>query len=255
MVRRAALCVWSALSIGCGSEEPKRSTTQDTSSTSQRPASYRAMVYSASFAKRFALPQGGVQKLDEGLHALVLRIVERADDHPGCYLDFYLDDTLDLAFPEGSEGVASRADDENPYFFVRDPAEVGAANQRWNARTGSFHALKCREEPNNCLVEESGPSAYARHLLPGLALQTYAVMCNALDPKYAPTEMWLLRAGRDAKELLPQAADEAATYRFAMPAALFEHAAGRIRQAIKFYEDMPLGPEPPRNQFTVPEGK
>lgn len=252
MVKRAALCVLLVCSVSCRAAEPQSSLVQDRSPTLQRAASYRAMVYTSEFAERFSLPKGGVQNLDPGLHAVVLRIVERVEDHPGCYLDFYVDDALDLAFPEGSEGVLSKEDFENPYFFVRDARTLGAEGHRWDARTGSFHAVACREDPKNCMVEESGPHAYARHLMPGIAFQSYAVMCSALDPNNGPTEMWMLRTGRDAKELQVQRSAETATYRFAIPSVLFQHAATRTRQATKFYTDNPVGPEPERGQFTVP---
>jgi hypothetical protein len=218
-----------------------------------QPPSYRAMVYSEAFAQRFALPKAGVQPLDKGLLAVVLRIVERPDDHPGCFLDLYLDDSLDLAFPEGSEGVMSRPDDENPFFFVRGVEALATEDHRWNAQLGSFHAVACHKTPESCMDEQSGPYAYARHLLPGVALQTYAPSCNVLDPQQGPTEIWLLRAGRDVKDLYPGSTDETGLYRFAMPAALFEHAAPRVRQAVKVYEDRPLGRQASRGQFTVPQ--
>jgi hypothetical protein len=100
--------------------------------------------------------------------------------------------------------------------------------------------------------EQSGPYAYSRHLIPGVALQTYALSCHVLDPKYGPTEMWLLRNGRDIKDLYTGSHDDSATYRFAMPSALFQHAAARTKQVVKYYADHPIGPEPPRGQFTVP---
>jgi hypothetical protein len=219
------------------------------------PASYRAMVYSSALAERFALPKGGVQSLDAGLQAVVLRIVERAGEHPSCYLDLYVDDKLDLAFPEGSEGVAGRPDYENPFFFVRGAENLAAEDHRWNTQLGSFHSVGCRKTPNNCGVDEqSGPYAYSRRLIPGVALQTYAPLCSSLDPKNGPTEMWLLRAGRDAKDLNTASTDETATYRFAMPIALFEHAADRVRQAVNFHDDHPLVRQSPRGQFSVPGG-
>ena len=62
-----------------------------------------------------------------------------------------------------------------------------------------------------------------------------------------------MRAGRDVKDLHPGSTDETGTHRFAMPAALFEHAAPRVRQAVKVYEDRPLGRQAPRGQFTLPQ--
>jgi hypothetical protein len=184
------------------------------------------------------------------LLAVVLRVVERPGDLPGCFLDLYLDDSLELAFPEGTEGVMSRPDDENPFFFVRGASALAGEDRRWNAHLGSFHAVACRKTPQSCMDEQSGPYAYVRHLVPGIALQTYAPSCTVLDPTQGPTEMWLLRAGRDAKDLYAGSSDPSATYRFAMPAPLFEHAARRVREAVKAYEDHPLG-QRPRGQFTV----
>jgi len=244
------------LLVACGPREAANVRTQTCSPAAQKqpeqPKSYRAMIYSAAFAERFSMPKGGVQPLDAGLQAVVLRVLERFGDVPTCYLDFYVDATLDLAFPEGSEGTMVRADDENPLFFAR--SLEGPEDHRWDPMLGSFHAVACRKTPGDCLFQEGGPFAYSRHLLPGVAFQTYPIMCSALDPKHGPTEMWLLRAGRDAKELYAGSTDEGATYRFSMPAALFEHAAARTRQAMKVYEDGPLPKEPERGNFTVPGG-
>jgi hypothetical protein len=249
-------CLCIAMLVACGTAANAPAIPDPLSSNkSNQPPSYRAMVYSPAFAQKYTLPQGGIQSLDPGLQAVVLRVVERPNDHPGCFLDLYLDDTLELAFPEGSEGVHSKPDDENPLFFVHNSALLGAENHRWDTRLGSFHARACHQTPQRCLDEQSGPCAYARHLVPGCAFQAYAISCSALDPERGPTEMWLLRAGRDAKDLYAGTSDESATYRFAMPAALFEHAAQRVRQAVQFYAEHPLGPEPPRGQFTVPGAK
>ena len=64
--------------------------------------------------------------------------------------------------------------------------------------------------------------------------------------------MWLLRAGHDPKDLDAGSGDESATYRFEMPAALFELAAQRVRQAVNVYEDHALGTTQQRGQFTAP---
>ena len=254
MVKRCIVGSMLGMLIACGTREATDVHTQScppTAPSVEQPPSYRAMVYSAVLAERFSLPKGGVQPLDAGLLAVALRVVERPGDHPRCFLDLYLDDNLELAFPEGTEGVMSRPDDENPFFFVRGVSELAAEDRRWNAQLGSFHAVACRKTPQSCMDEQSGPYAYARHLVPGVSLQTYAPSCNVLDPQQ-PTEMWLLRAGRDAKDLYAGSSDESATYRFAMPVALFEHAAQRVRQAVKVYEERPLGQQQQRGQFTVP---
>lgn len=254
MVKQSAFGFMLGLMVACGQRETMADPASPPSVQSLNgPRSFRAMVFSQAFGQRFSLPTGGVQPLDAGLQAVVLRVVQRSGDHPDCYLDLYVDDSLDLAFPEGSEGMLGRPDDENPFFFVHDMTPLGAEEHRWDRMLGSFHAVACRKSRDNCRVsEQAGPYAYARHLVPGIALQTYSLSCNAFEPKNGPTEMWLLRAGRDAKELYPLSTDASATYRFAMPIALFEHAAPRVRQAIKYYEDNPVGPEPARGEFSVP---
>jgi hypothetical protein len=211
------------------------------------------MVYSEAFGKRFSLPAGGIQPLDPGLQAVVVRVVQRTGREPGCYLDLYVDDSLNLAFPEGSEGLSYRPDDEDPFFFVRGAALRGPAGHRWDAMLGGYRSVACRKGRDYCMVdEEGGPVAYSRHLVPGTAYQTYEILCDSLEPKHGPTEMWLLRSGHSAEGLRWDSKDEHATYRFAMPAALFEHAAPRLRQATKYLAEHWSGPDQPRGQFSVP---
>lgn len=177
--------------------------------------------------------------------------MERSGTPPLCFLDLYLDDKLDLAFPDGSEGMQSYDDDEDPLFFVQRGKDMGETGDRWIKGFGSFQATACRKAPGNCLRQVDSPAAFSRHLLQGLSLQTYNLLCDSFDPKHGPTEMWLLRAGRDPKELYAQSTEETATYRFAMPAALFEYATSRTRGAMRVY-DKPLLPERERGRFSVP---
>lgn len=239
------------LLFACGPHEAAQ-TCPPTTLKGEQPPSYRAMVYSAAFAERFSLLKSDAQPLDPGLLAVVLRIVERPGDTPRCRLDFYLDDTLDLAFPEGSEGVFLRPDDEDPFFFMSDAKLLGPENHRWDAQLGSFHAVACRKKPQDCMLQEGPPYAFVRHLVPGVALQTYEVMCSAFDPKHGPTEMWLLRAGHDSRDLYAGSTDDRATYRFALPIGLFELAAPRVRQAMSSYEAGPLPRQSERGKFDVP---
>ena len=253
------LCAIALVVLSCGESARERGGTSANVASSVLPLSaansYRAMVYTETFGRRFALPSSGFQTLDTGLQAVVIRVVERSGDHPGCFLDLYLDDSLDLAFPEGSEGVVSYPDDENPFFFVHGSSPLGVEEHRWDAMLGSFHTAACRSGSKGCSAEVGGPYAYFRKLVPGVALQTYRMMCDQLDPQQGPTEMWLLRSGQDRTALDPQTRNESGTYRFSMPSELFEHAAPRIRQAVKFYADRPLGPKLPRGQFSVPAAK
>lgn len=103
-----------------------------------------------------------------------------------------------------------------------------------------------------CMTNGGGPNAFVRHLIPGLALQTYRLICDAFDPANGPTEMWLLREGhhaKDAQDLLK--GDPNATFRFKVPFALIQHAGPRIREALKFDEDPAVKRTPP-GRFTVP---
>jgi len=250
---------WSATVLvvlfGCRQQPQANATSQATAQQSALPGqaqSYRAMVYTDKFQQRFSLPSAGVQPLDPGLHAVVIRVVERPGEHPGCFLDLYLDDSLDLAFPEGSEGVISYPDDVNPFFFVRGAGSLGVEDHRWDAMLGSFHTKACSSGAKACVEEVGAPHAYFRQLVTGVALHTYRLMCDMFDPRLGATEMWMLRSGQDRAALDAQSTNEAATYRFAMPAALFEHAAPRIRQAIQYYANTPVGPEPPRGRFSIP---
>jgi hypothetical protein len=197
----------------------------------RRPESFRAMVYSPAFADRFKLSARGVYTLAEGLQAVAIRVVDRAGAPPDCLLDLYLDDSLDLAYPEGSEGKRTYDDDLDPLFFVKTAEALGSVNHRWDARLGNFHAITCRQTPSDCLFEEGSPEAFSRHLLSGLSLLTYGLACYELDPKYGPTEIWLLRAGRDPHALNVRSTDTTATYRFAIPPALVQHAADSTRKA------------------------
>lgn len=209
------------------------------------------MVYSASTAERFSLPKGGIEALDPGVNAIVLRVVQRTPaDAPVCNLDFYLDDSLDIAYPIGTEGVMNHPDDENPFFFAS--GDLGPEARRWSAMLGNYHATSCLEKPKSCMSQGSGPSAFVRHLIPGLALQTYVVICDALDAENGPTEMWILREGRDTKDVQDLRGDPSATFRFKVPFSLIQHSAPRIREAVRFYETDTSGPEPARGRFTVP---
>jgi hypothetical protein len=215
--------------------------------------SYRAAVYTDSFATRFGLPENGVHALDVGLHAVALRVVERAHEPPSCSIDLYLDDNLDLAYPAGSEGVQHYDDDEDPLFFVRKTSGMGRVTFRWDAELGNFHSVACRMQPRrrNCIFEQGGPAAFSRHLVPGVALVTYELMCSVFEPTRGPSEIWLVREGRDSNALDLVGADETGTYRFAIPQELLEHAADRIRRAIHVYDKLiPEGPT--RGEFSSP---
>ena len=87
------------------------------------PGSYRAMVYSEAFGKRFSLPAGGITAASIQVYkAVVVRVVQRTGGEPGCYLDLYVDDfPINPHVPRGwcSEGLSYRPDDEDPFFFVR----------------------------------------------------------------------------------------------------------------------------------------
>jgi len=85
-------------------------------------------------------------------------------------------------------------------------------------------------------------------LLPGLGYQSYDIMCFALDPRHGPMEMWLLREGMDERDLDFNAQSLASTVQFAVPPRLFEHAAARVRQATKVYENTPANAEPARGE-------
>lgn len=124
---------------------------------------------------------------------MAVRVVQHSGHFPDCFLD--------LEFPKGDEGIRSRPDDENP-LFVRDEKLLGSEANRWDAMLGDFHAVACRKGPDHCeMDEQSGPFAYARHLVPGTALQTYRFLCSAFDPNNGPSEVWLLRTGHDPVEI------------------------------------------------------
>jgi hypothetical protein len=117
------------------------------------------MVYSAALAQRFGLPESGIEPLDPGVGAIVLRIVQRApSDEPKCDLDIYLDDSLDLAYPTGSEGVMVRPDDENPLFFAS--GDLAPEEHRWDAMFGNYHSVACiTTRKKECMTNGGGPNA------------------------------------------------------------------------------------------------
>ena len=255
MVRHWLCSACCALLLGCTAVDKgaaRAPALSPEAAAAAQPGSYRAMVYSSPFAGRFQLPASGVQPLDPGLHAVVLRVMQRPQQEPACFVDLYLDDKLDLAFPEGTEGMMSFEDDENPFFFVHGASSLGNEDHRWDKMLGSFHTLACHQGEAGCVEDTGGPTRYARQLMDGVALQTYSIMCHHLDPKIGRTEMSLLRSGRDAAALDVHGMDTAAVYRFAMPAVLFEHAAPRVRQAVQYYVDTPGRPEPRRGQYSTP---
>jgi hypothetical protein len=211
------------------------------------------MVYSAELAQRFQLPKGGIEPLDLGVQAIVVRVVQRtASADPICSLDFYLDDSLDIAYPSGTEGVMVHADDENPLFFAS--GDLGPEAHRWDAMLGNYHSVACvKTLKKDCMTDGGGPNRFVRHLIPGIALVTYVVVCDALEAENGPTEMWLLREGHDTKDVQDLLhGDPSATFRFKIPYSLIQHVAPLFREMMKFFERPPTEHELPRNQFTVP---
>jgi hypothetical protein len=242
-----------ALFVGCGPRVEQPACPPNPQAQLPLPP-FRGMVYSEDFARKFEAPAAGIRALDPGLQAVVVRVVQAAGEYPECLLDLYLDDSLDLAFPAGDEGIMTRPEAENPIFFVRSEKVLGVESTRWSAMLGSFHAVRCRTGHENCAVtEQGGPIAYARHLIPGLALQTYRLMCSAFDPTNGPVEMWIQRRGHEADtvDVTKADLDRDGNFRFAIPADLLEHAAPRTREAMKAFSQV-LKPEPPRGLYTVP---
>lgn len=238
------------LSVGCSGAS--KASQPSPPPPAKRSELFRAMVYSAEFGQRFALPKGGVETLDPGVQAIALRVVQRPGGAPDCFLDFYLDDTLDVAYPEGSEGVMIHPDEEDPRFFVHDPALFGPEGERWNEMLGNYHSVACHQTPKKCMFDGGGPYSFVRHVVPGISLQTYAPICSALEPENGPSEMWLLRQGRDVKDVQDMAGDPSATFRFKVPFSLIEHAAPRVREGVRYFENTQQTSEPPRGTFTVP---
>jgi len=254
MVRRStALASVMTLLLACEPRRVECTPQASPANKADRIEPFRGMVYTAQLAARFSLPAEGVRSLDPGLQAIVIRVVHRPGDHPDCFLDLYLDDDLEVSFPDGSEGVMARPDDVNPFFFVAGEENLRAEDRRWNSMVASFHSVACRNGSDHCKVdEEIGPYAYARHLFPGVALQTYRPLCSAFDPANGPTELWILRNGYDRQALDATAKSTEGTYRFRMPAELFELAAPSVLRAIQHYAEHPQGPAPPRGKFRVP---
>jgi hypothetical protein len=211
------------------------------------------MVYSADFAKRFGLSDRGVYKFGgDGLQAITLRVVQRIGSPPSCLLDLYVDDSLDVVYPDGSEGKRVQEDISDPLFFVKDEVgqNVGPMQRRWNDTSLSFHSEECYRSPRDCLVEGGAPEAFYRSLLPALSLLTYELTCYAFDPKYGPADIWLLRSGHDARALNVRSTDTAATRRYSVPLELLKHAAPRTRDAAALQGR--TWPQPIHTSFTVP---
>jgi ATP-binding cassette subfamily B protein len=81
--------------------------------------------------------RAGAQPLDSGRQAVAVRVVQPVGEPPGCFLDLHLDDTLDLAFPEGDAGIQLRRDFTQTVLTTRERGEV----YRWPTVAGLRHVL------------------------------------------------------------------------------------------------------------------
>ena len=209
----------------------------------------RTIVYTQEFAARYGLPKDGIEKLQPGIHAIAYRVVRDIGEPPYCSLDFYLDDSLDLDYPDGEQGTRTSPDAENPLFFDLK------VDKSWERARANLHTLGCRTK-GKCVTQTSSASAFWRHLRPGIALQSHRMLCTMFDPaETGPTEMWLLRSGVDKQKVIDvMHADGEGVFAFRIPERLLRHAAPHTRKAIQYFSK-PLPPEKPVGGFEVPPSK
>lgn len=198
---------------------------------------FRSVVYSKAFQQRFSLPQAGVYELDPGLHAIALRVITVPFWEQNCFLDVYVDSTLDLDYPPGTSG---RYGDDWVYglmFFAADsPDSDSAAHRtrwldggpRWMIRSTGYR----RGAERHGIIADGPLDAYDRDILPGLSVVTIHQTSAALTTDHGPAQLWLRRRGQP--QIDERAPNPEHAYGFSIPETLLRHAAQAVSHAGRF---------------------
>ena len=213
---------------------------------------FRALVYSDAFAQRFNLAPRDAVQLDAGVLAIAVQVTSDAR----CSLSVFLDDSVPFAYPpQNSARVADFSLVDGPLFFA---AKLNDVDTRARLdRIGEMRVLyrsRSYSESKREGVQDSGPlAAHYRDLLPGLNVVEYTPLCAALDPKYGPADLWLLRSGRSSDELMSvlTSEDENIALRIAVPLGLLKVAGPATARAAS--QPVSFAPAP-RPAFSVPSG-
>lgn len=196
---------------------------------------YRALVYTEAFRARFSLASSGVRTLQPGLQAITLRVIDAPYAGRQCFLDVYLDGTVEFDYPEGDAG---RLEDVQPYgrmFFARQLSDADSkfVAERWHKPRFVYRSKDHDEHAKRGVRERGGIVGYDRAIAPGLSVVTLAVSQRTLDPDHAPAHLYLLRAGQAATALDETAPNDEHVYVFNVPASLLRDAATATREAAR----------------------
>jgi hypothetical protein len=215
---------------------------------------FRALVYSRAFAERFQLSASDAVELDPGVLAMAIRVDRDPSLNRTCLLSLYLDDSVPFAYPPGTQSrSADLRPQTGPLFFANKLSDADALVQL--ERTRDVRVLiKSRnyDEHRKKGVEDGGPvQSHYRDILPGLNVIEYVPICISLDPKYAPADVWLLRAGHESSDMAASLETEGTSIaiRIAIPEPLMNIAANATRRAAA--EPVNFTP-PPATLYVVP---
>lgn len=247
---------WFASAAACRRESVEAATTPSAAITPTVSTgiavseSFRSLVYSQSFAQRFHLPAKGVTSLEAGLHALALRISDPSVDRGRCSIDLFLDDTVNFAYPEGTEGsindIRSTAVSDGALRFfaeaVADQDTQVALASRWQVPKTVFRSKNADGSLKQFQIWPV--ESFYRGVASELNLVSFDVICSILLADSEEVELWLLRAGKNSEELSPTGVNDALAQRFVVPARLLKHSHGAIARAVKMQTDVTRIPPP-----------
>ena len=171
----------------------------------------RLAAYSASFAKRFALPEPQIPLPDgDGLHAIELISARTISQSPWCEAKLYIDSALPIAFPSADQAGSQEVTNGNQHFFLA--RDAGA--KRWQrysetdrrhfrARQMSVYQLAAiatpdYSPPNQGSLFGAPYRAFMREMFPGITYIHLGVPCrwfSDFGTRYPAAQILLMRSG------------------------------------------------------------
>jgi hypothetical protein len=158
-------------------------------------------------------------------------------------VDLYLDDSVDFAYPDGTEGnfndLRIGAPSSALSFFTEALADEDAQvalEDRWRSPRALF-----RSKDKNGSVKEfqSGPvESFFRNVGSRLHLVSFDTVCSVLLVDSGEVELWLLRTGNDPAGLSPTVVTDTVARRFVVPARLLRHTHDEIAKAANAQTEM-----------------
>lgn len=194
---------------------------------------FRTVVYTDEFRRRFSLEEAGNAPLAPGLQAIAIRLQHSPYHGPECFIDLYLDDSIDFDYPEGSSGSFEDTSAYGAMFFANglSSADSKAIHARWTKPRWKYRSLSYGKEPKRGVMESGPIDAYVRNLLPDLNLVTMRVVPWLFKPDQGPAELLLLRKDSppSALDAAPPNPDQIIT--LPVPDAIVRHAAPAMQIA------------------------